>query len=217
MRVETVGNATLYLGEAEEALQDIASVDALITDPPYGIGEAGANQVRKAPWRGGLAAATVWEPSQWDDGPVPQSLLDAAIAKARWSIVFGGNYYRLAPSSCWLVWDKEINGDFADCELAWTNLRKAVRRIRYQWNGMIRANDEPRGEHPTQKPLQVMEWAIQQLPEGCSTILDPFMGSGTTGVAAVAMGLKFIGVERETRYFDAACRRIQHHQQRLFA
>ena len=78
--------------------------------------------------------------------------------------------------------------DFADCELAWTNLPKAVRRIRYMWNGMFRANDEPRGEHPTQKPLQVMEWAIKQLPEGVETIVDPFMGC-TTGVAAVGLGL----------------------------
>lgn len=217
MRTEVIGNATLYCGEAAYALPLIPKVCALVTDPPYGIGEAGANQIRKAPWRGGLAAATVWEPSTWDDGPVDQLLLDAAISKAECAIVFGGNFYRLPPSSCWLVWDKEINGDFADCELAWTNLRKAVRRIRYQWNGMIRANDEPRGEHPTQKPLQVMEWAIKQLPEGTETILDPFMGSGTTGVAAVSMGLKFIGVEREQRYFDAACRRIATFQQRLFA
>ena len=131
---------------------------------------------------------------------------------ARRQIIFGGNYYDCPPASCWLVWDKE-NGDndFADCELAWTNLPKAVRRIKFMWNGMLRANGEQRGDHPTQKPIGVMKWCIGHLPHG-ETILDPFMGSGTTGVAAVQMGRDFIGIEREAKYFDIACRRIEQAQ-----
>lgn len=131
-------------------------------------------------------------------------------AAGNWQIIFGGNYYDCPATSCWLVWDKE-NGanDFADCELAWTNLPKAVRRIRYMWNGMLRANGEVRGDHPTQKPIGVMKWAISHLPEPNETILDTFMGSGTTGVAAVQMGRKFIGIEREPKYFDIACKRIE--------
>lgn len=213
MRVETIGDATLYHSDAADVLALIPKVDALVTDPPYGIKEASGKNAR----RSNLAVAVDYGVASWDDQPAPQWLIDAVIEKAKHAIVFGGNYYRLAPSSCWLVWDKENTGDFADCELAWTNLRKAVRRIRYRWNGMFRANNEPRGEHPTQKPLQVMEWAIKQLPEGCTTILDPFMGSGATGVAAVALGFRFIGIEREAKYFEAACRRIANHQQRLFA
>ena len=214
MRVEIVGNATLYLADAADVLPTLAPVDALVTDPPYGIGEAAG----KNKSRGCLAVSVDYGVDTWDNECVRQDLLEAAISKARHSIVFGGNYYPLPPSSCWLVWDKE-NGatDFADCELAWTNMPKAVRRIRYRWHGMLRANNEPRGEHPTQKPVQVMEWAIQQLPDGCTTILDPFMGSGTTGVAAVGMGRTFIGIEREPKYFEAACRRIANHQQRLFS
>ena len=104
----------------------------------------------------------------------------------KWAIVFGGNYYSMPPASCWLVWDKENgNNDFADCELAWTNIPKAVRRIRYMWNGMLRANKEQRGDHPTQKPVGVMRWAISQVPHPADTILDHFMGSGTTGVACI--------------------------------
>jgi DNA modification methylase len=112
-----------------------------------------------------------------------------------------------------LCGDKE-NGDnaFADCELAWTNLDKPVRRIRHMWNGMLRKGQEERGEHPTQKPLGVMKWAIGHIPEPANTILDPFMGSGTTGVAAVQMGRDFIGIEREPKYFDIACRRIEQAQ-----
>jgi len=189
-------------------------VDALVTDPPYGIGEAAGKNAS----RSNLAVAVDYGVDTWDDIPAPQELIDQAIGKARHSIIFGGNYYRLPPSPCWLVWDKE-NGanDFADCELAWTNLPKAVRRIRYMWNGMLRANNETRGEHPTQKPLGVMEWAIMQLPQDCATILDPFMGSGTTGLAALSLGRKFIGIEREPRYFETAVRRLSQRQERLFA
>lgn len=114
----------------------------------------------------------------------------------------------MPPTSCWLVWDK-LNGtnDFADCELAWTNWPKAVRRLQWRWNGMIRQGNEERF-HPTQKPLEVMKWMIDLCPVS-DTILDPFMGSGTTGVAAIQMGRKFIGIEREPKYFDIACQRIQ--------
>jgi site-specific DNA-methyltransferase (adenine-specific)/modification methylase len=141
-------------------------------------------------------------------------------AKSQWQVVFGGNFYAMPPSSCWLVWDKE-NGasDFADAELAWTNLPKATRLKRWMWNGMLRAGGEDRGDHPTQKPIKVMEWALTLLPEPRLTILDPFMGSGTTGVACANLGRHFIGIERERKYFDAACELIEsaYAQQRLFA
>jgi len=121
---------------------------------------------------------------------------------------FGGNYFTLPPTSCWLVWDK-LNGknDFADCELAWTNWPKAVRRLQWLWNGMIRQGNEERF-HPTQKPLEVMKWVIELCPKADS-VLDPFMGSGTTGVAAIQLGRKFIGIERDERYFEIACKRIE--------
>jgi site-specific DNA-methyltransferase (adenine-specific)/modification methylase len=107
-----------------------------------------------------------------------------------------------------LVWDKEINGDFADCELAWTNLPKAARLLRFMWNGMLRRHNEPRGDHPTQKPIGVMAWAIGQIPTPNTTILDPLMGSGTTGVACARLGRRFIGIERDQKYFEIACRRV---------
>lgn len=133
----------------------------------------------------------------------------------KWCIIFGGNYYNLPPSSCWLVWDK-INGksDFADCELAWTNLPKAVRLIRFMWNGIFRDGKERRGDHPTQKPLKVMAWAIQHCPQA-DLVLDPFMGSGTTGVACMNLGRKFIGIELERKYFDIACERIEQAQRQV--
>jgi DNA modification methylase len=214
LRVETIGDATLYLGDAAMVLPALQPVDALVTDPPYGIGEAAGKNAS----RSNLAVAVDYGVDTWDDVPAPQWLIDQAVAKAKHAVIFGGNYYRLPPSSCWLIWDKE-NGDndFADCELAWTNLKKAVRRIDYRWAGMLRANNEIRGEHPTQKPLGVMEWAIMQIPDEPQTILDPFMGSGTTGLAALNLGRKFIGIEREPKYFEAALRRLSTRQERLFA
>ena len=209
-----IGNATLYLGDCRDILPTLGKVDAVVTDPPYGIGEAGGNAVKRQRKIGGnskaLADQRVYDALDWDNEPISSALIEMVRAAGNWQIIFGGNYYNCPPTSCWLVWDKD-NGanDFADCELAWTNLPKAVRRIRYMWNGMLRANGEERGDHPTQKPIGVMKWAIGHLPEPNHTILDPFMGSGTTGVAAVQMGRKFIGIEREPKYFDIAYKRIE--------
>ena len=201
-----IGNATLYLGDCRDILPALPKVDAVVTDPPYGIGEARNDNAS----RSSLAKSRDYGVDSWDDKPIDDKLISFVRSAGRWCIMFGGNYYECPPTKCWLVWDKE-NGanDFADCELAWTNLPKAVRRIKYMWHGMLRANGEQRGDHPTQKPIGVMKWAISHLPEPNETILDPFMGSGTTGVAAVQMGKKFIGIEREPKYFDIACKRIE--------
>ena len=201
-----IGNATLYLGDCREILPGLGKVDAVITDPPYGIGEAAGKNAS----RGKLAVAKDFGNDSWDDEPISDDLIRAVREAGKWAVIFGGNYYAMPAAKCWLIWDKE-NGesDFADCEMAWTNLPKAVRRIRYMWNGMLRANGEPRGDHPTQKPIGVMSWAINHVPKPNNLILDPFMGSGTTGVAAMNLQRQFIGIEREPKYFDIACRRIE--------
>lgn len=194
----------LYLGDCAEILPNLGRVDAVITDPPYGIGEARANNKS----RSNLAQSVDYGISDWDDAPPPADLIDALRAMSKWQAFFGGNYFVLPPTSCWLVWDK-LNGknDFADCELAWTNWPKAVRRLQWQWHGMIRQGNEERF-HPTQKPLEVMKWVIDLCPKA-DTVLDAFMGSGTTGVAAIQLGRKFIGIERDERYFEIACKRIE--------
>lgn len=222
MREEIIGDCRLILGDCAEALRGLPVHDALVTDPPYGIGEAAGNaKTRTTGFSPRVKGAyqVDYGDDAWDDEPIPAELMAACRAAAKWNVIFGGNYYALPPTSCWLVWDK-LNGDtdFADCELAWTNLPKAVRRIRYLWNGCMRANGEKRGDHPTQKPVGVMAWALQQLPKDARTVIDPFMGSGTTGVACVKAGLSFTGIEREPKYFEAACRRISeaYAQPRLF-
>ena len=203
MKVE-IGNATLYLGDCMDILPTLNKVDAVITDPPYGINE----NSKKVASRGNMAVPKDYGDFDWDKAPPPDELIELIRTKGKYQAFFGGNYFTLPPTSCWLVWDK-LNGDndFADCELAWTNWPKAVRRLQWRWNGMIRQGNEERF-HPTQKPLEVMKWVIELCPKS-ETILDPFMGSGTTGVAAIQMGRKFIGIEREPKYFEIACKRIE--------
>jgi site-specific DNA-methyltransferase (adenine-specific)/modification methylase len=202
-----IKDAILYLGDCMEVFSLITKADAVVTDPPYGIGEAaGKNKSRSR-----IAVAKDYGDDAWDNEPCSAFQIDAMRAASRFQIIFGGNYFHLPPTSCWLVWDKlNGNNDFADCELAWTNIPKAIRRIQWRWAGMLQQDMKNKEErfHPTQKPVPVMKWCIECLPDGCHTILDPFMGSGTTGVAADQLGKRFIGIEREPKYFDIACKRI---------
>ena len=207
-----VGNAELWLGDCRAILPTLPTVDLVITDPPYGIGaDVGAGKSANK-W-----AADTGE-KRWDLAPPDDELMELVVAAGTKAIVWGGNYFRLPPSPGWLVWDKETAGvtTFADCELAWTNLPTAVRLKRYLWSGWYMRVKEERF-HPTQKPLPVMEWCIQRAGNAAS-IIDPFMGSGTTGVAAMKMQKSFIGIEREPKYFDIACRRIEdaQRQSRMF-
>ena len=192
-------------GDNREVLPTLPQVDAVITDPPYGIGEAaGKNKSRT-----NLAPARDYGNDSWDDSAPTAEEIDVARSKGRSQVLFGGNYFVLPPARCWLVWDK-LNGanDFADCELAWTNLDKAVRRIAYRWNGMLRQNNEERGQHPTQKPVGVMQWVIELCTNPGDIILDPFCGSGTTGVAAIRLGRRFIGIEKDAKYAAIAQERL---------
>jgi DNA modification methylase len=203
-REVTIGNCTLYLGDNRDIITSLGHVDACVSDPPYGIGESAAkNRTRE-----NAAAPGDYGQDDWDQGPADPRIIRWMRENSDWQIIFGGNYFELPPSKCWLVWDKENTGDFADCELAWTNLDKAVRRIKWMWNGMLRKGKEERF-HLTQKPLGVMEWALSHLPPSVTTVLDPYAGSGTTGVACVKRKLAFIGIEREPHHFETMCRRIQ--------
>lgn len=220
IREEIIGDCRLILGDCLEILPTLGRFDACVTDPPYGIG-VDRTMAAQSGTKYGAAAAPKrhYAATDWDNAPITPENIALLRSVSDHQIIFGGNYFELPPARCWLVWDKE-NGTnaFADCELAWTSLDKPVRRISWMWNGMLRRGGEARNEHPTQKPLEVMTWALGHLKDSQS-IIDPYMGSGTTGVACAHLGLKFTGIEREPKYFDIACRRIEeaYRQPRLFA
>jgi site-specific DNA-methyltransferase (adenine-specific) len=202
MRVEHIGNATLYLGACEDILPTLPRVDAVITDPPYGIGIA--NQPPMYQRKNGWAAK-----KDWDEAPPSSDLLQRVIACAPVAVLWGGNYFGLPASRCWLVWHKPDGPQsFSRVELAWTNMDKLAGYFRYT----ISETNPERVGHPTQKPLALMKWCVDQCRPSPQSILDPFMGSGTTGVAAIQMDRSFIGIEREPKYFDIACRRIEQAQ-----
>lgn len=201
-----IGNATLYCADCMDVLPTLERVDAVITDPPYGLAE----KLQGGTWGKSFEGAY----KDWDSF-APQNLLNEVLKLSDKAIVWGGNYFTLIPSRCWLVWFKrDAVRTMAGCELAWTNF-DANAKV-FDWT--IAATNAERAGHPTQKPIALMRWCIEQAgnPE---TILDPFMGSGTTGVAAIQLGRKFIGIEREPKYFDIACKRIEQAaaQGKLFA
>jgi len=201
-RIEQLADGVaLHLGDCREILPTLGKVDAVVTDPAYGINAARTRNSQKNGWRD-------YEAPGWDQFRTPPDLVQMAVSCGRHAIVWGGNYWSdiLPPTSKWLSWDKgQTEFSLADFELAWCSFDGAARRITLSRGAALQDGKE----HPTQKPVDVMKWCIGKLPNGSNTILDPFMGSGTTGVAAVKLGRKFIGIEIEPKYFDIACRRIR--------
>jgi len=224
-RIERIGEATLYLGDCREILPTLERVDAVVTDPPYGINfdfdKERRGRKSGLAWGGGkpdiqrgwsriVGDDAVFDPAPWLT--FPQAILWGA-----------NNYANLPPARRWLVWDKrrETTPDDHGCaELAWTNLPGVIRVHRQVWRGIVREGEEnvsngPK-QHPTQKPAALMRWCVEMTN---GIVLDPYMGSGSTGVACMKLGRKFIGIEIEPKYFDIACRRIEEawKQPRLFA
>ncbi len=192
IREERIGNQRLILGNCLEVMPTLGRFDAVVTDPPYGL----AQKLQGGTWGKKFAGSDYY----WDAVAPDASFLTAGIP----AIVWGGNYIGLPPSRCWLVWHKrDAVRTMADCELAWTTL-DANARV-FDWT--IAATNAERVGHPTQKPVALMEWCLGFLPDA-KTILDPFMGSGTTLVACQRMGRHGTGIELDPDYFAIACKRV---------
>lgn len=171
----------------------------MLTDPPYGIGFAA--QPTKWQRRAGM------EPRDWDDSTVPSIV--HRLPERGAAIIWGGNYYSLPISRGWLCWQKpDAPPSMAPFELAWTSLDMNSRQLSVS----ISATNAERVGHPTQKPVALMKWCLTFLESHPGPVLDPFMGSGSTGVAAVQRGRNFIGIERDPAYFTMACRRLEEAQ-----
>lgn len=195
--VSECGRVTLYRGDCREVIGSIKA-DAVITDPPYGIGFA--------------AQPTKWQrlagkkPEEWDNFTIPEVVLSLPEI-APICVVWGGNYYPLPCSRGWLMWRKpDAPPSMAHGELAWTNLDQNIKVI--DWS--ISATNAERVGHPTQKPVRVIGWTMEQVGVPTpATVLDPFMGSGTTGISCILTGRRFIGIEKDPAHYLTALTRIK--------
>ncbi len=202
----------IICGDCLEVMKDWPDncVDLVLTDPPYGIGEAAG----KNKSRGCLGVAKDYGDSDWDDDKLSNRHIWELLRTGRNLIVFGGNYYAntLPPSSCWIVWDKD-NGatDFADCELVWTSFKTAVRLVKWKWQGMLQEPGHKKDyrQHPTQKPLGVMLWILKRYSKPTDLVVDPTCGSGTSCVAAKMLGRNYIGIDISEEYCEIARARLK--------
>lgn len=185
------------------------SIDLILTDPPYGLGR---NNHENNKSRVKLANPTDWGKVSWDEKIPDKNYFDEFFRISKNQIIFGGNYFTefLPARSCWLVWDKDNSGDFADCELIWTSFKSATRKIKWRWNGMLQEDPTHKEQryHPTQKPTGLIKWILEKYSTPNDIILDPFLGSGTTALACIKTGRRYIGIEKELKYCEIARKRI---------
>jgi DNA modification methylase len=210
---------TLYCADSRELLP-LLKCDLLLTDPPYGLGVGGkrwnGGKGRKKTYTGFLQGqapiqTTDFGVYEWDNATPPAWMFQLMMEQTTHQIIFGGNYFSLPPSQCWLIWDK-MNGatSYADCELIWTSFKKSVRKFEHRWNGFLQEpGHKEKRYHRTQKPVRVLQWCIAQAPDDVQTILDPFAGSGSTLVAAIRSGKRAIGIEREPDFCKVAVERLE--------
>lgn len=199
------------IGDCLELMKELEdnSVDLVLTDPPYGIGESN----EKNATRGTLTKPTDYGHYEWDNAIPEKEIFDEIFRISKHQIIFGGNYFLdyLTPTSCFIVWDK-CNGasDFADCELAWTSFNSAVRIFKYRWAGMLQENMKKKEDrvHPTQKPIPLFKWILENYSNKGDLILDPFLGSGTTLRACRETNRQGIGFEKEAKYEPIIRKRI---------
>lgn len=213
----------MYRGDCMELLKATPDnfYDLSIVDPPYGIGE---NAFRSAS-RSKATKTTDWGAfdKTWDKECPPAEYFAELKRVSKNQVIWGANHmmHRIAAGSpCWLVWDKDNSGCFADCELAYTSFPSAVRLFTYRWNGMIQQemNNKEKRYHPTQKPVALYRWILTNYAKEGNKILDTHLGSGSSAIAAYQLDFDFTGVEIDPSYFTAAVSRFKEHtkQQQLF-
>ena len=208
----------LYNQDCMEAMASMkdGEFDLAIVDPPYGInmdgGKIGNNK---------LAKITNYTKKKWDSSAPSQKYFDELRRISKHQIIWGANHFisRIPiDSSCWIVWNKE-NGDnyFADCELAWTSFKTAVRMYTFRWAGMLQGDMKNKEHriHPTQKPVALYTWLLDKYAQQGWKILDTHLGSGSSAIAAHDMGFEFHGYELDEEYFEAASKRLKLHQQQM--
>lgn len=202
------------IGDCLELMKEIPdkSIDLILTDPPYGIGESNERNATRGGRTGfdgrkrsKIVKTTNFGHFEWDKERIKKEYFDEMFRISKNQIIFGGNYYTdyLKPTSCWIVWHKD-NGanDFADCELAWASFNSAVRYFKYRWNGMLQEDMQHKEirVHPTQKPTILFKWILEKYSKVGDLICDPFLGSGTTLRACSITNRNCVGFEIDSQY-----------------
>jgi len=194
--------------------------DLAIVDVPYGIDVTNQSQGKG----GGVAKKIEYKKIDWDKVAPNKEYFKELFRVSKNRIIWGANHFisRIPyDSSCWIVWDKDNGGsDFADCELAWTNFKTSVRKIKWKWSGMLQQNMKNKEQriHPTQKPVKLYEWILMKYAKEGDKILDTHLGSGSIAIACHNLGFDLTACELDKDYYDAAIDRIEKHkaQKRLF-
>jgi site-specific DNA-methyltransferase (adenine-specific) len=204
----------VYLEDCTEALKRFNDnhFDLAIVDPPYGINAS------KGTWgSSNKGKVTNYGKKDWDKQPPTDEYFVELRRVSKNQIIWGGNYFGLPASSCWLVWDKLNSGDFADCELAWTSFTTAVRKFTWRWNGMLQQNmkDKEIRIHPTQKPVALYDWVLQNYAKEGDLILDTHLGSGSSRIAAYKGGFNFVGFEIDADYYEKSKKRFNDFKSQL--
>jgi site-specific DNA-methyltransferase (adenine-specific) len=205
----------LYNMDCLEAMKQFPDkyFELAIVDPPYGIGAS--NYTRGGTQHGkSLATCKEYGSKDWDKSAPQKEYFDELIRVSKNQVIWGANHFiSLIPfnSACWIVWDK-VNGDngYADCDLAWTSFKSAVRQYTYQWHGMLQQNmkDKEQRIHPTQKPVALYKWILMNYAKQGDKILDTHVGSASSLLACYDMGFDYIGFEIDKDYYEMAQKRI---------
>jgi len=209
MKPTIIKNCTLYNMDCMEYMKSLPdnAFDLAIVDPPYGIDVTSMNM-------GGRKTIKPDKTKSWDNAIPNQDYFDELNRVSKNQIIWGGNYFPLPPTRCWLMWDKGesmYGRDFAEAEMAWTNFDKVVRLYKQNPNQLDRI-------HPTQKPIKLYEWLLTNYAKQGDKILDTHLGSGSHAIACNNLGFELVGCELDGDYFKASCERIakEAQQERLF-
>lgn len=188
--------------------------DLAIVDPPYGIGEASGREKSRNQSKGRANTKVKYKIKEWDEKAPNKEYFSELFRVSKNQIIFGANHFienlPYSNSSCWIVWDKDNTGDFADCELAWTSFKTAVRKFKFRWNGMLQEdmkNKEIR-IHPTQKPVKLYSAIIDKYAKKGELILDTHVGSASSLIAFESMNFNYVGFEKDEDYYLKAQNRM---------
>lgn len=227
----------VFLMDCQEGMKQYPDgyFDLAICDPEYGINIAAAGMIGNCNPFGGkksfgekntrkrIIPSKDYGKKKWDKNSVSKDVLDEIIRVSKNQIIWGANHFisKLPyDSPCWIVWDKDNSGNYADCELAWTSFRSVVKRYKFRWNGMLQENMSNKEDriHPTQKPVSLYKWLLHNYAKPGDKILDSHMGSQSSRIAAYQMGFDYTGFEIDPEYFEAGCKRFKEQtaQQSLF-